>query len=166
MREYHCMFSHFFYIFDPMRLEEEIKQKEFTNDFHKGIVNIIYTFNWLDSQSKEFFKTYDLTPQQYNILRILRGQYPKPSTINLLKDRMLDKMCDASRIVERLRLKNLLERTQSPYDRRSVDIIISAKGLDLLNLIDKDLEKFYGIMHHLTKEEMHQLNDLLDKLRG
>lgn len=149
-----------------MRLEEEIKQKEFTNDYHKGIVNILYTFNWLDSQSKDFFKKYDLTPQQYNILRILRGQYPKPSTINLLKDRMLDKMCDASRIVERLRLKTLLERTQCPNDRRSVDIIISQKGLDLLGMIDKDLERFYGIMHHLNKDEMQQLNDLLDKLRG
>jgi DNA-binding MarR family transcriptional regulator len=166
MREYRCIFSHFFYIFGPMRLEEEIKQKEFTNDYHKGIVNILYTFNWLDSQSKDFFKKYDLTPQQYNILRILRGQSPKPSTINLLKDRMLDKMCDASRIVERLRLKNLLERTQCPNDRRSVDIVISQKGLNLLSMIDKDLERFYGIMHHLNKDEMQQLNDLLDKLRG
>lgn len=149
-----------------MRLEEEIKQKEFSNDYHKGIVNIIYTFSWLDTQSKDFFKKYDLTSQQYNILRILRGQYPKPSTINLLKDRMLDKMCDASRIVERLRLKSFLERNQCPNDRRSVDILISQKGLSLLDTIDKDMEQFYGIMHNLSPEEIQQLNDLLDKLRG
>lgn len=149
-----------------MRLEDEIKQKEFTNDYHKSIVNIMYTFNWLEGQSKDFFKKYDLTSQQYNILRILRGQHPKASTINLLKERMLDKMCDASRIVERLRLKEFLKRSQSENDKRSVDIFISQKGLDLLEIIDKDLEKFYGIMHKLNKEEVSQLNTLLDKLRG
>lgn len=165
MREYSYNSLIFFY-FWRMRLEEEIKQKEFTNDYHKAIVNLMYTFNWLDSQSKDFFKKYDLTSQQYNILRILRGQYPRPSTINLLKDRMLDKMCDASRIVERLRLKNLLERKQCPEDRRSVDILISPKGLELLEKIDRDLENFYGIMKHLNKEEIQQFNDLMDKLRG
>jgi DNA-binding MarR family transcriptional regulator len=149
-----------------MRLEEEIKQKEFENEYHRGIVNIIYTFNWLDTRATAFFKKYDLTSQQYNVLRILRGQYPNPSTINLLRERMLDKMCDASRITERLRLKNLLIRNQSPGDRRSVDILISKKGLDLLEIIDKDLEKFYSLMQNLNKEETKQLNNLLDKLRG
>ena len=81
-----------------MRLEDEIKQKEFKSEYHKGIVNLIYTFNWIDSKSKDFFKQFNLTPQQFNILRILRGQHPKPSTINLLKERMLDKMSDTSRI--------------------------------------------------------------------
>jgi DNA-binding MarR family transcriptional regulator len=149
-----------------MRLEEEIKQKEFQNDYQKGIVNIIYTFNWLDGQSKDFFKNYDLTTQQYNIMRILRGQHPKPCTINLLKERMLDKMCDASRIVERLRLKNYLERNPCANDRRSVDIIISQKGLDLLESIDKDITSFFGIMHNLNSQEIKDLNFLLDKLRG
>jgi DNA-binding MarR family transcriptional regulator len=149
-----------------MRLEDEIKQKEFKNDYHKGIINIIYTFNWLDSHSTNFFKKYDLTPQQFNILRILRGQHPQPSTINLLKDRMLDKMCDASRIVERLRIKELLIRTPSANDRRSVDIIISPKGLELLDVIDKDMDDFFGIMSGLNQGEMKLLNDLLDKLRG
>ncbi|MBX9850158.1 MAG: MarR family transcriptional regulator [Cytophagaceae bacterium] len=138
-----------------MRLEDELKQREFSNDYHKGIVNIIYTFNWIDSHSSSFFKNYDLTPQQYNILRILRGQHPKPSTINLLKERMLDKMCDASRIVERLRLKNLLVRTPCANDRRSVDIMISKKGLDLLDTIDKDMEKFLSIMHNLNSTLTH-----------
>lgn len=149
-----------------MRLEEEIKQKEFVSEYQKGIVNLIYTYNWLDAKSKEFFKNYDLTSQQFNILRILRGQYPNPSTINLLKDRMLDKMCDASRIVERLRLKNLLIRSQSANDRRSVDIVISQKGLDLLAEIDKEMENFNSMMHTLDQEEIKQLNELLDKLRG
>ncbi|MFL5730137.1 MAG: MarR family winged helix-turn-helix transcriptional regulator [Cytophagaceae bacterium] len=149
-----------------MRLEEEIKTKEFRNENHKVIVNLIYTFNWLDTKAKNFFKKYDLTPQQFNILRILRGQHPKPCTINLLKDRMLDKMCDASRIVERLRLKELLERKQSEDDRRSVDIMISQKGLDLLEEIDKNIDNFNNIVSTLSKEEMVKLNQLLDKARG
>ncbi|WP_245598568.1 MarR family transcriptional regulator [Sporocytophaga myxococcoides] len=101
-----------------MRLEDEIKQKEFRNEFQKTAVNIIFTFNWLDARTRNFMKDYDLTPQQFNILRILRGQYPNPSTINLLKERMLDKMSDASRLVERLRIKELLERSPSSEDRR------------------------------------------------
>ena len=149
-----------------MRLEEEIKQKEFKNDYHKAAVNIIYTFNWLDSKSKDFFKKYDLTTQQYNILRILRGQHPQPATINLLRERMLDKMCDASRIVERLRIKNLLQRTPCSNDRRSVDIKISSKGLELLDHIDKDIESLFAHMQTLNKEEIKELNTLLDKLRG
>jgi DNA-binding MarR family transcriptional regulator len=149
-----------------MRLEEEIQQKEFKNENQKALVNIIYTFNWLDSKFKDFFKTYDLTSQQFNILRILRGQHPKPCTINLLKERMLDKMCDASRIVERLRLKNLLDRTPSPNDRRSVDIIISDKGLKLLELIDNNIDSLYNTMNSLSHEEINLLNSLLDKARG
>jgi DNA-binding MarR family transcriptional regulator len=149
-----------------MRLEDEIKQKEFKNEYQKSLVNIIYTFNWLDTKFKDFFKTYDLTSQQFNILRILRGQHPKPCTINLLKERMLDKMCDASRIVERLRVKNLLERTQCPNDRRSVDIIISDKGLKLLELIDNNIEPLHNTLNSLSPEEIKKLNDLLDKARG
>jgi DNA-binding MarR family transcriptional regulator len=149
-----------------MRLEEEIKQKEFINENHKAIVNLIYTFNWLDSKARTFFKQYDLTPQQFNILRILRGQHPEPCTINLLKDRMLDKECDASRIVERLRLKDLLARKQSSSDRRSVDILISKKGLDLLDEIDKKIDNFNNIISSLSKEELLKLNFLLDKARG
>lgn len=150
-----------------MKLEEEIKQKQFKSEFEKGAVNIIYTYNWIDSKNKDFFKNYDITPQQYNILRILRGQHPKPSTVNLLKERMLDKMCDASRMTERLRLKNLVERQICSADRRSVDVVITKNGLDLLNQIDKDILDFHQMLFaHLSTEEMSQLNILLDKLRG
>jgi DNA-binding MarR family transcriptional regulator len=149
-----------------MRLEDEIKQKEFRNEHHKAIVNLIYTFNWIDAKARIFFKKYDLTPPQFNILRILRGQHPKPCTINLLKDRMLDKQCDASRIVERLRLKELLIRSQSTIDRRSVDIVITEKGLELLNEIDKKIDNFNNIISALGKEDLLKLNQLLDKARG
>jgi len=148
-----------------MRLEDEIKQKEFRNEFQKTAVNIIFTFNWLDARTRNFMKNYDLTPQQFNILRILRGQHPNPSTINLLKERMLDKMSDASRLVERLRVKELLERNPSSEDRRSVNILISQKGLDLLTEIDKDFHEYEKVFNSITVEDAKILNQLLDKLR-
>lgn len=149
-----------------MRLEDEISQKEFSNNYQRGYINVLYTANWIQGHAKMFFKTYDLTPQQYNVLRILRGQKSEPVTINLLKDRMLDKMSDASRIVERLRLKELIARTTSKSDRRSVDIVITDKGLKLLKVIDKKIVYFEGLMSNLSDNEIATLNKLLDKLRG
>jgi DNA-binding MarR family transcriptional regulator len=149
-----------------MRLEEEIKQKEFKNEYSKGVVNLIYTFNWLDTQTRDFMKKYDITSQQFNILRILRGQQPAPSTINLLKDRMLDKMCDASRMVERLKTKLLVERRVCEKDRRAVAIFITKKGLELLAKIDKDMPDQEKLMKNLNPAEIKQFNILLDKLRG
>jgi DNA-binding MarR family transcriptional regulator len=150
-----------------MKLEDEIKQvKAFTNEYNKVVVNIIYTYNWLDASTKTFFSDYDITTQQFNILRILRGQYPKPSTINLLRERMLDKMCDASRLVERLRIKDLVERTKASTDKRAVDIIITEKGLELLSKIDQNFPDFENKLQTLSLEEAVTLNNLLDKLRG
>jgi DNA-binding MarR family transcriptional regulator len=149
-----------------MRLEDEIKQKEFKNEYAKSVVNIIYTFNWVDAQTKDFLKKFDITSQQFNILRILRGQQPNPATINLLKERMLDKMCDASRMVDRLKSKSLVERQVCEKDRRAVDIIITKKGLDLLSKIDKEMADYEKVMQNLNATEIKQLNNLLDKLRG
>ncbi|MBC7451369.1 MAG: MarR family transcriptional regulator [Cytophagales bacterium] len=149
-----------------MKLEEEIKQvKAFKNEYTKAVVNIMFTYNWLESFTRDFFKEYDITSQQYNILRILRGQHPNPCTINLLRDRMLDKMCDASRLVERLRIKGLVERSKASSDKRAVDIIITTKGLELLSKIDENLP-FENKLHTLTEAEVATLNTLLDKVRG
>ena len=148
-----------------MELEKEIAQKSFKSERHKAMVNIIYTYFWANNLSRNDFNCYDITPQQFNILRILRGQFPNPSTINLLKERMLDKMCDASRMVDRLKQKDLIERCVNKKDRRSVDILISQKGLDLLAKIDIEIDQ-ERLMQHLTEEEARQLNNLLDKLRG
>src|SRR6478752_1081878 len=106
-----------------MKLEDEIKQKEFRTEHHKAMVNMIFTSNWLDSKANDFFKKFGITSQQFNILRILRGSHPEPCTINMLRERMLDKNCDASRIVERLRVKGVLDRKTCSEDRRSVDIV-------------------------------------------
>jgi len=149
-----------------MKLEDEIKQSSFRNEYHKLAVNIIYTHSWLMSKIYELLDEYDLTPQQFNLLRILRGQYPHPASITLLKERMLDKMSDASRLVERLLSKGLVERKICPKDRRKVDVIISKKGLKVLDKIDKTNDEMDRYLKNLTTKEAEQLNYLLDKLRG
>ncbi len=149
-----------------MKLEEEISQKQFRNEYHKAAVNMVYTFNWLNNFNVGFFKPHGITPQQFNILRILRGQHPKPATIKLIKERMLDKMSDASRIVEKLRIKGLVERNICSHDRRNVDVCITQKGLELLSAIDALEKEIDAKLSTLDEEEIKQLNDLLDKLRG
>lgn len=148
------------------RIEEEIKQSSFKNEFSKGIVNLIFTNGWLHQKQLEVFKPYGLTTPQFNILRILRGQHPEPSTVNLLIDRMLDKSSNASRIVDRLETKGLVERKQCMKDRRAVDVVISQKGLDLLGKLDRELENWERSIRHLDEEESRTLNQLLDKMRG
>lgn len=149
-----------------MKLEEEIKQKKFKNEFHRLALNLVFTNSWFISNETALLKEYDLTPAQYNILRILRGQYPLPASVNLLKERMLDKMSDASRLVDRLLVKELLERKICPNDRRRVEVKITQPGLKLLEEIDKISDKFEEKLKTLSSEEAKNLNDLLDKLRG
>jgi DNA-binding MarR family transcriptional regulator len=149
-----------------MKLEEEIVQKKFKSETHKLGVNIIFTFNWLDAFHQRHFKSYGITPQQFNILRILRGQHPKPASVKLLKERMLDKMSDASRLVEKLRQKNLVERNIAVEDRRHCEVFITPQGLKLLSKIDSQEKKVEEIFSSLSEKEKKQLNDLLDKLRA
>ena len=148
-----------------MKLEEEIKQSKFRNEYHKLAVNVLYTNGWLMNLYSMLFSKYGITSNQYNILRILRGQYPNPATVNLLKERMLDKMSDASRLVERLRIKGFAKRDLSSKDRRCVDIIITEKGLHLLKGIDKLNDKHDSFLKNLSESEAKKLNSLLDKLR-
>ena len=119
-----------------MKLEEEIGQKEFKSDIQKMLINILYTSNWLQYQLADNLKGYGITPQQFNILRILRGQHPNPARMHLLQDRMLDKMSNASRLVERLRKKGLVVRKICRNDRRAVDVKITDAGLALLKELD------------------------------
>jgi len=149
-----------------MRIEEEISQEKFRNKHHKSAINIIFTFNWLHQKNMKLLKPFGLTIQQFNILRILRGQYPNPATIKLLKERMMDKMSDASRLVEKLRKKGLVERNVCSKDRRNVDVLITKEGLALLKKIDAKEKEFDKILSNLTSDEMDQLNYLLDKMRG
>lgn len=146
-------------------IEKLIAIKTFTSEHHKGLVSLIFVGNWIISRHQAFFKQYDITMQQFNILRILRGQHPKCASINTLKDRMLDKMSDVSRLVERLRKAGLVERKSSDVDRRAVDVMITPKGLALLSTIDEQIETLEDTLKEsLNEKEVAQLNKLLDKM--
>ena len=147
-----------------MDLEEEIKQSSFRNAHQKGVINIIYTYNWVQSRLKEFLKPYGVTMQQFNVLRILNGQ-KEPISTSEIRTRMLDRMSDASRIVERLFQKGLVERSQCAKDRRLVDVRISKEGIKLIRKIDKQSKKIDNILENLDEEEVETLNKLLDKVR-
>lgn len=149
-----------------MKIEEAIKQKEFKDEYSKVVVNLFYTSSWLNSLQTQIFKPYEISTQQYNVLRILRGQYPKAASVSLIQDRMLEKMSNASRLVEKLKQKELVIRKECPEDRRQVDVSISKKGLKVLKDLDRILEDFNQRLSTITEKEAKQLNGLLDKLRG
>jgi DNA-binding MarR family transcriptional regulator len=149
-----------------MKLEEEIIQPKFDNDYHKAAVNIFYTSNWLAGLHADAFKPYNVTLQQFNILRILRGKYPDTVNLKSVKERMLDKMSDVSRLVERLREKGLIDRKTCTSDRRHIDICITEEGLKLLNELDEDIKRINMRFTTLNEREVETLNELLDKLRG
>lgn len=145
---------------------KETKSPRYESIFHEVIVNVSFTNNWLNDKIKQLVVPYDITSQQFNVLRILRGQYPEPSTINLIKSRMLDKMCDASRIVDRLVQKNLIIKRVNAVDKRAVDIIINDKGLTLLEKMDEEVSLSSILKGNLTKKDAERLSRLLDKARG
>lgn len=145
-------------------LEEIIKQKKFQDEYHKAFVGVAYVYNIIDYIQQKLFKEYDITPQQYNALRILRGQHPKPATVGLIKERMIDRNSDASRIVERLRKAGYVERVTCENDRRAVDVIITDKGLQLLKRMDNVVADIEEPLKKLDKDEIQQFNALIDKM--
>ncbi|NOS57441.1 MAG: MarR family transcriptional regulator [Cyclobacteriaceae bacterium] len=149
-----------------MKIEDEIQQPKFRNVHHKVAVNLLYTAAWLDDRNKNFFKEYGITNQQFNILRILRGQLPNKISGAEIKNRMLDKNSDVSRLLDRLILKKLVTKSQCPNDKRAADVLITEAGLDLLKKIDGKMDETDLAVFHLTKTEATQLSDLLDKCRG
>lgn len=149
-----------------VQLQKEVKASKFENIFQQALVNVIFTYHWSNKNVKEALVPFDITQQQYNVLRILRGQYPSPATVNLIKNRILDKMSDTSRIVDRLIQKGYVDKSVNNYDKRAVDIIISDKGLSLLKKMDKEVNFSSFIAPNLTETEAEQLNILLDKMRG
>ncbi|MES2731832.1 MAG: MarR family transcriptional regulator [Bacteroidota bacterium] len=148
-----------------MSIEQDIQQKSFKNPYQKVIINLMYTHSWLSARQSQLLKPFGITAAQYNVLRILRGQHPKPATVNLIIERMIDKMSNASRLVDKLLVKKLVVRHVCPNDRRAVDVLITQEGLNLLQEIDvlqEDLDKTFS---HLSEQEAGQLSDLLDKMR-
>jgi DNA-binding MarR family transcriptional regulator len=149
-----------------MRLEDEIKQtKGFKSEHHKATVNIMFTDGWIRDKFSCTLKPFDLTNQQYNVLRILRGSNPQPLSTSAIRDRMLDKMSDASRIVDRLFKKGLVSKEICGTDKRLVDVGITEQGLTMLAQIDKASE-FDTALNRITEEEAAELNRILDKIRG
>ncbi len=148
-----------------MKLEDEIHQKTFKSPQQKLAINILFTSNWLNSKCEHIFKGLDLTHQQYNVLRILRGQNPKPCSLKYIKERMLDKMSDTSRILDKLVSKGYASREVCPDDRRSINASISEKGLAILKKLDFIDDITGDIFKNLSKNKIEQLNDLLDNLR-
>ncbi len=149
-----------------MRLEDEIKQKKFRNAYHKLAVNILYTYNWLQPHLRKALQPHNITTQQYNILRILRGHYPEPASLVILRERMLDKQSDVSRLVDRLYAKKLIKRNPCSQDRRRMDVVITDAGMQLLADIDSRMLNIDALFGTLSCDEADEANALLDRLRG
>lgn len=150
-----------------MEIGREIQQEQFKSDYHQAHINILFTASWLNLHSTKLLKKYNISPQQFNILRILHGVHPKPVSVKLLTERMIDKMSNASRLVEKLKQKGLIEREASENDRRRVDVHITEKGIELLEKASAEIESsIEQNFSRLQNSEAMLLNQLLDKLRG
>ncbi|RXK52495.1 MarR family winged helix-turn-helix transcriptional regulator [Aquirufa rosea] len=149
-----------------MEIASELQQSNFASEEAKAIVNVIFTGNWVTYQQQELLKPYDLTMQQYNVLRILRGQNGKPMTVLAIIERMLDRTSNASRLVDKLVEKKWVLRRECPNDRRAVDVLILPEGLALLEQIDEIQNQWAKRFAHMSQKDLTQLNELLDKLRN
>ena len=147
-----------------MSIDKDINQSNFKSEYQKAIVNLIFTYNWTTEQLKNIFDEEGLTLQQFNILRILRGSQAALSTLQI-RERMLDKMSDTSRIVDRMIIKGFAKKAICKTDKRLVDVTITAKGLKLLEKMDKQENKMEAIFESLSQTEAKTLNKLLDKIR-
>lgn len=148
-----------------MKLEDEIKQKKFKTMREKALVNIFFTANHFSLEQNRLLKPFDISMQQFNVLRILKGQYPNPASVKLLMERMIDKTSNASRLVEKLLAKALVERKVCESDRRQVDVLITEKGLQLIDAASASMEKFISQMK-IDEEKAQDLSNLLDQSRG
>jgi len=149
-----------------MSLEQDIKQEKFHNEYDKVLVNILFTSSWLYNINALRLKPFGITPEQFNVLRILRGSHPKKLMLASITSRMIDKNSNATRLVEKLRQKNLVEREICENNRRQVDISITEKGLGLLKKIDSEESIGVNTLKNISKTEAAELNRILDKLRG
>ena len=154
-----------FLTFEAMGIEQDIHQKTFTGARQKAMINLLFTYGWAIERIKNVLAPEDITHQQYNILRILRGAHPQPLSTLQIRDRMLDKASDTSRLVDRLIIKDLAKKTTCPKDKRLVDVIITDKGQKLLKKLDSQVNAMNEVMKALTEDEAEQLSDLLDKIR-
>jgi len=141
-------------------------QSTFSSEAQKATINILYTAAWINQMQTQFFKPYDITAAQYNVLRILKGQYPNPITVAEIINRMIDKSSNASRIIDRLEKKRWVTRTTCKIDRRQVDVKISSDGIVLIDNIATELSKMENQLNKLNVIDLEQLNHLLDTFRN
>lgn len=148
-----------------MTIDEEIKGR-FRNDYHRGIINLNFTANQLKYEFMQYLKKHKLTEPQYNILRVLNGFRSEGAvSIGFLKDRMLDKNSDVSRIVDKLFEKGFVNRKENVNDRRQKDVEITVAGMQLISTMNDCEQKADTLLQNLTIEEVQELNKLLDKIR-
>lgn len=148
-----------------VKIEEELKQSKFASPQHKAVVNVLFTYGWISNHFREIFKNYDLTQQQYNVLRILRGKYPDALNPSEIKEVMIDKNPDLTRLCDRLMARNLIDRCIDRDNRRKMNIRITDEGLKILDQIDPVMDQYNKSVSNLTDVEAQQLSELLDKLR-
>jgi DNA-binding MarR family transcriptional regulator len=149
-----------------MAIEQDIKQPRFQSAHQRMAVNLLFTSNWIGDMQMRLMRPHGITLQQYNVLRILRGQYPNPVRVADIMERMLDRMSNASRLVDKLVAKELVKRTECCSDRRAVDVVLTETGLALLAEIDTLQKGWEETLCTLNETEANQLSSLLDKLRG
>ena len=149
-----------------MGIEEDIQQNKFRNPHQKAAINLLYTHSWMREKTKSIFDAEEITPQQFNILRILRGSFPQPLSTLQIRERMLEKMSDTSRIVDRLITKGLVKKLTCKNDRRLVDVIITDKGKKMLERLDEKQDEIDGVLGNLSEKDANILSDLIDKIRN
>ena len=149
-----------------MRIEEEIKQSQFEDAYHKMVVNVMFTARFVELKFERIFKKHGLTSQQYNVLRILRGQFPQPICAGDVLSRMLDQSSNITRLMEKLLQKGLVERNINESNRRMHDIVITEKGLELLEKISPDFNELMEDYRNISSKEAESVSDLLDQFRG
>ena len=147
-----------------MGIEQDIQQASFRNEFQKMGINLLFTANWLNEQIGKMLAEEGVTQQQYNILRILRGSATPLSTLKI-RERMLDKMSDTSRIVDRLIAKELVLKNICEKDKRLVDITLSPKGLQLVDQLDQFNDRIDALLKGINESEAATMNEILDKIR-
>lgn len=149
-----------------MGIEKDIQQMKFRNPRQKAMINLLFTSNWMREKNATILEEEDITSQQFNILRILRGSHPTPMSTLQIRERMLDRMSDTSRIVDRLVAKGLVKKVTCKEDRRLVDVTITEKGLKMLERLDKRQDEMDSVLRNISEKEAAELSDLLDKIRG
>ena len=149
-----------------MDISKAIRQEKFKSNHNMALVNILYTSSWLRENQKPLFDTFDLKAQHYNVLRILKGRYPKAASPGEIKEVMLDKAPDLTRLIDKLVQMKIVDRNVCPENRRKVDVLINKKGIDLLEIMNKNMKNFEDLFQSkLTDKEAEQLSRLLDKIR-